>query len=43
MLTVFLSVQALEVLMAGAIRREKSAEETIAQQAADLEQLNRLV
>ena len=31
------------MLLAGALRREKFAEETIAQQAADLEQLSRLV
>lgn len=31
------------MLLAGALRREKAAEETIAQQAADLEQLSRLV
>ena len=31
------------MLLAAALRREKAAEDTIAQQAADLEQLNRLV
>lgn len=35
--------QNTEALLAGALRREKIAEETIAQQAADLEQLTRLV
>lgn len=31
------------MLLAGSLRREKTAEETIAQQAADIEQLSRLV
>lgn len=35
--------QGAEVLLADALRREKAAEETIQQQAADLEQLSRLV
>jgi hypothetical protein len=33
----------LEILLAGAMRRERVAEDTILQQAADIEQLNRLV
>jgi hypothetical protein len=33
----------LEALLVGAARREKVAEERIAQQAAEIEQLNRLV
>ena len=36
-------LQDLEVLLAGSLRREKTSEETIAQQAADIEQLSRLV
>ncbi|XP_024379513.1 kinesin-like protein KIN-12B [Physcomitrium patens] len=37
------NAQDVSALLAGALRREKIAEETIAQQAADLEQLTRLV
>lgn len=35
--------QAIEALLAGSIRRERAAEEAMTQQAAEIEQLNRLV
>lgn len=35
--------QAIEALLAGSIRRERAAEEVMTQQAAEIEQLNRLV
>ena len=37
------STQAIEALLAGSIRRERAAEEVMTQQAAEIEQLNRLV
>lgn len=38
-----LLTQAIEALLAGSIRRERAAEEVMTQQAAEIEQLNRLV
>lgn len=36
-------VQVSEAVLAGALRRERAAEEVINEQAAEIEQLNRLV
>jgi hypothetical protein len=36
-------VQAIEAVLAGSIRRERAVEEAMMQQAAEIEQLNRLV